>query len=71
MSIGQHIRSQLGDNQFPVFNTGNVGQHVQGNEPDHHVPYLFNYVGQPWKTQTAIAAATNVCYDNTRWYLRQ
>lgn len=54
-----------GDNQFPVFNTGNVGQHVQGNEPDHHVPYLFNYVGQPWKTQTAVAAATNICYDNT------
>lgn len=54
-----------GDNQFPIFNTGNLGQHVQGNEPDHHVPYLYNYVGEPWKTQTAVAAATNVCYDNT------
>ncbi|PSU79025.1 GH92 family glycosyl hydrolase [Photobacterium phosphoreum] len=54
-----------GDNQFPVFNTGNVGQHVQGNEPDLHVSYLYNYVGQPWKTQAAIAASTNVCYDNT------
>ena len=54
-----------GDNQFPIFNTGNVGQHVQGNEPDIHVPYLYNYVNQPWKTQTAVAAATNVCYDNT------
>lgn len=54
-----------GDNQFPVFNTGNLGQHVQGNEPDIHVPYLYNYAGQPWKGQAAIAAATNVCYDNT------
>ena len=54
-----------GDNQFPVFNTGNVGQHVQGNEPDHHVPYLYNYVAQPWKTQAVIAAATKVCYNNT------
>ena len=54
-----------GDNQFPVFNTGNVGQHVQGNEPDHHVPYLYNYVGQAWKTQSAVAASTNICYDNT------
>ena len=54
-----------GDNQFPVFNTGNLGQHVQGNEPDHHVPYLYNYVSQPWKTQTVVAAATNVCYNNT------
>ncbi|ENM5926591.1 GH92 family glycosyl hydrolase [Vibrio mimicus] len=54
-----------GDNQFPVFNTGNVGQHVQGNEPDIHVSYLYNYVGQPWKGQAAIAAATNICYKNT------
>ncbi len=42
-----------------------MGQHVQGNEPDIHVPYLYNYVGQPWKGQAAIAAATNVCYKNT------
>lgn len=54
-----------GDNQFPVFNTGNLGQHVQGNEPDLHVPYLYNYVSQPWKTQAAIVSATKVCYDNT------
>nr|WP_188007513.1 GH92 family glycosyl hydrolase [Photobacterium damselae] len=54
-----------GDNQYPIFNTGNLGQHVQGNEPDHHVPYLYNYVGQPWKTQAAVVSATNVCYNNT------
>ncbi|BEE18235.1 alpha-1 2-mannosidase [Aeromonas enteropelogenes] len=53
------------DNQFPIFNTGNVGQHVQGNEPDIHVPYLYNYVGQPWKTQAVIVDTTNVCYKNT------
>ncbi len=31
--------------------TGMIGQYVQGNEPSHHMAYLFNYVGQPWKTQ--------------------
>ncbi len=30
--------------------TGMVGQYAQGNEPSHHIAYLYNYVGQPWKT---------------------
>ncbi len=33
---------------------GTVGQHVQGNQPSHHVPYLYDYAGQPWKTQETI-----------------
>lgn len=31
--------------------TGLIGQYVHGNEPSHHMAYLYNYVGQPWKTQ--------------------
>lgn len=31
--------------------TGLIGQYVHGNEPSHHIAYLYNYVGQPWKTQ--------------------
>jgi len=31
--------------------TGMVGQYSQGNEPSHHVAYLYDYVGKPWKTQ--------------------
>ena len=31
--------------------TGLVGQYAHGNEPSHHMAYLYNYVGQPWKTQ--------------------
>lgn len=34
--------------------TGNVGQYVMGNEPSFHIPYLYNYAGQPWKTQKRI-----------------
>ncbi|HWY97446.1 MAG TPA: GH92 family glycosyl hydrolase [Bacteroidia bacterium] len=30
--------------------TGMIGQYAQGNEPSHHIAYLYNYVGQPWKT---------------------
>jgi predicted alpha-1,2-mannosidase len=30
---------------------GTIGQYVHGNQPSHHVAYLYNYVGEPWKTQ--------------------
>ena len=30
---------------------GTIGQYVHGNQPSHHVPYLYNFAGQPWKTQ--------------------
>ncbi|HEU4511260.1 MAG TPA: GH92 family glycosyl hydrolase, partial [Pyrinomonadaceae bacterium] len=31
--------------------TGLIGQYAHGNEPSHHMAYLYNYVGQAWKTQ--------------------
>lgn len=31
--------------------TGLIGQYSHGNEPSHHIAYLYNYVGKPWKTQ--------------------
>ena len=31
--------------------TGLIGQYAHGNEPSHHIAYLFNYANQPWKTQ--------------------
>ena len=34
--------------------TGMVGQYAQGNEPSHHIAYLYNYVGVPWKTQRTV-----------------
>jgi predicted alpha-1,2-mannosidase len=30
--------------------TGLIGQYAHGNEPGHHIPYLYPYAGQPWKT---------------------
>ncbi len=30
---------------------GTIGQYVQGNQPSHHVAYLYDYAGEPWKTQ--------------------
>ena len=31
--------------------TGLIGQYAQGNEPSHHIAYLYNYLGQAYKTQ--------------------
>lgn len=36
--------------ELPIFSTGMIGQYVHGNEPGHHVPFLYNIVRQPWKT---------------------
>ena len=34
--------------------TGMIGQYVQGNEPSHHIAYLYDYIGVPWKTQQMV-----------------
>jgi predicted alpha-1,2-mannosidase len=34
--------------------TGLIGQYAHGNEPSHHMAYLYSYVGQPWKTQAMV-----------------
>ncbi len=34
--------------------TGMIGQYAHGNEPSHHMAYLYNYVGKPWKTQERV-----------------
>lgn len=31
--------------------SGLIGQYAHGNEPSHHIAYMFNYSGQPWRTQ--------------------
>ncbi len=41
---------------------GTLGQHIQGNQPTHHVPYLYNYAGQPWKTQRIVRQLTEELY---------
>jgi predicted alpha-1,2-mannosidase len=55
---------QEGD-ELPIFSTGMIGQYAHGNEPSHHVAYLFNFVGQPWKTQEMVRRIINTQYNNT------
>ena len=45
--------------------SGFVGQYAHGNEPSHHVAYLYNFAGQPWKTQRYVSHILNTLYNNT------
>jgi len=44
--------------------TGNVGQYVMGNEPSMHIPYLYNLVGKPWKTQKRVRMLMDTWFRN-------
>ena len=37
-----------------ITRAGIIGNYVHGNEPSHHVPYLYCFAGQPWKTQARV-----------------
>ncbi|MCX2573554.1 GH92 family glycosyl hydrolase [Pedobacter sandarakinus] len=47
------VPADLGENSSPDI-SGLIGNYAQGNEPGHHIPYLYAYAGQPWKTADLI-----------------
>lgn len=49
--------------QFPDM-TGLIGQYAQGNEPSFHIPYLYDFAGQPWKSQFRLRQIMKVWYDD-------
>lgn len=53
-----------GNADLPLFSTGMIGQYAHGNEPSHHVIYLYNKVRQPWKTQKYAAQVMHDLYFN-------
>ncbi|RLD81243.1 MAG: glycoside hydrolase family 92 protein [Bacteroidetes bacterium] len=44
--------------------TGLIGQYAHGNEPSHHIAYLFNYADQPWRTQEIISQIRSKFYTD-------
>ena len=50
---------------LPIFSTGMIGQYAHGNEPSHHVAYLFNKIGKPEKTREYVSQIMNELYRNT------
>lgn len=59
----------LGKSKFDFYaqmpdHTGNVGQFSMANEPSLHIPYLYNYAGQPWRTQKRIRTLLDQWFRN-------
>ena len=48
-----------------VTRAGLIGNYVHGNEPSHHVPYLYNWTSQPWKTQERVQQICKTMYRNS------
>ena len=44
---------------------GLIGQYIHGNEPSHHVAYLYSYAGQPWRTQERLKQIVDSQYKPT------
>lgn len=58
-NLDQMFVTPLGKGKYEFYSqlpdhTGNVGQFSMANEPSLHIPYLYNYAGEPWKTQKRI-----------------
>lgn len=51
--------------ELPIFSTGMIGQYAHGNEPSHHVIYLYNSVKQPWNTAKHVRHVLDEFYTNT------
>lgn len=48
--------------QFPDA-TGLIGQYAQGDEPSFHIPYFYNYAGEPWKAQRKVREIMRLWYN--------
>ena len=57
------VEGDMGDEASPDV-TGLIGQYAHGNEPSHHIIYMYNYVGQPWKTARLVRQVLREQYRN-------
>lgn len=57
--------SEITGNNISVDISGLIGQYAHGNEPSHHIAYMFNFAKQPWKTQYWVRQILNTQYNTT------
>lgn len=53
-----------GKEDLPIFSTGMIGQYAHGNEPSHHVTYLYALAGRPERTQELVREIFDTQYKN-------
>lgn len=57
------VEGSLGEHASPDI-SGLIGQYAHGNEPSHHVSYIYPYIGQPWKTADKVREVLSELYDD-------
>lgn len=67
--LDRMFNEPLGKSKFEFYaqlpdHTANVGQFSMANEPSLHIPYLYNYSGQPWKTQKRVRTLLRQWFRN-------
>lgn len=58
------VSSELREGAAPDI-SGLIGQYAHGNEPSHHITYLYNYLGEPWKTADLVREVMQKFYKPT------
>ena len=57
------VHGDLGKDASPDI-SGLIGEYAHGNEPSHHIIYMYNYVGQPWKAARLLRRVYREMYQN-------
>ena len=68
--LDELFRTGLGRSKFEYWakfpdGSGVVGQFSMGNEPSLHIPYIYNYLGAPWKTQKRVRMLLDTWFTDT------
>lgn len=60
-----HLPDEFFAETEDITRDGIIGNYVHGNEPSHHVAYLYNWTGEPWKTQERVRMILKKMYHPT------
>jgi predicted alpha-1,2-mannosidase len=63
--FSMHLPDKFFAETEDITREGIIGGYVHGNEPAHHIAYLYNWAGQPWKTQAQVRHILNMQYKPT------
>ena len=62
--FNQHLPEKYYEKNEDITSDCLIGGYVHGNEPSHHIPYLYAWTSQPWKTQYWVREVMNRMYRN-------
>lgn len=62
--FSMHLPDKYFENTEDITREGIIGNYVHGNEPSHHVVYLYNWTNSPWKSQDKIRMILKKMYRN-------